>query len=61
MESRVSLPCSQEQATNISTDIKNNMSQNPRTEYSPGNVSFYKLYDLLIMYWTVQLLYIMMY
>jgi hypothetical protein len=39
MESRVSLPCSQEQATNINIGIKNNMSQKPRTEYSPGNIS----------------------
>jgi len=39
MESRVSFPCTEEQASNISTHIKNNMSQNPRTEYSPGSIS----------------------
>jgi len=39
MEARVLLPCSQEQATNISTEIKNNMSQNPRSEYWPGTIS----------------------
>ena len=47
MESRILLPCSQEQGTNISTGMKNTVSQNPGTEYSPGNIS------LLQVIWSV--------